>query len=66
MERPPQEIEWNTTMVTIPAHHRSTTERARSRVHAPTALTVNVSSASIPIDGYEHAVLLLLCRCAIR
>lgn len=49
MERPSQEIEWNTAMVTIPAHHRSTTERARLADSCTTALTVNVS-----LDKYLH------------
>ncbi|GEM_PF-4798117 len=63
MERPFQEIAWNTAMVTIPAPHRSTTERARFTGSCTKALPVNVSSGT-SIDGHEHAVLLLLCRCA--
>jgi len=44
MERPSQEIAWNTAMVTILAHHRSTTERVSLTGSCTKALTVNVSS----------------------
>lgn len=64
MERPFQEIGWNTAMVTIPVHHRSTTERARSLAHTRRSWPSMSVRASIAIDGHKHAVLLAPHRCA--